>query len=567
MAAHAAVLAAPAIVHAAHGGEGDGAGVDKGIRAGLGALGSGDFAAELPLHALGPKQAELLEGFRTGLKLRIGVEAVFILFHIGRDQGGYPVKFFREPAAFKHGLNKLGVFLMIQRQAVFAGRDPIGHGPVAVRAAGNQGVDGGIHSGGGVAAGETAEGQVIIPRNHGQHAVFLIQIIIMHHGARIAVPIAHEIVHRHIHGHRIGIHAGQVAFPQLFQCGDQPGLILFAGFGFGVIEDVGIAVRIVVDILQLHIAAAHAAEAAKPALAALAKGGRGVKAVLIPAGHLRRRGAIGRIGGCVIRGGHAAGEAHPLRQWGERGGRGAVGRGLAIGPVIVFLLELLHIEIPAVAAAAAEAHAVGLIEVARIGAVSAFQKRVLHALHRQIEAPVFAVDIHLRVAAQGRGHAHAAHEGIAPVVLHISRVLNQVIQAELIQSAIGFARLIMVKLHLEAVPVVVILGHGAQRRIPLGADAHGALAFAVDLNRAGAIFLIGAGGDKCVPVVHLNIDAVDGILAEQVGFIGLGAGAAAFQLAGGGQGRKPGGQQQGQRQHGAADAVDFLGAKHGAHPI
>ena len=67
--------------------------------------------------------------------------------------------------------------------------------------------------------------------------------------------------------------------------------------------------------------------------------------------------------------------------------------------------EIIHVEIHAVAAAAAKAEAVGLIEVAVIGAVVAAQEAVFHAFYCQIEAPGLAVD---GDHDQRRAHAGAA---------------------------------------------------------------------------------------------------------------------------------------------------------------
>ena len=39
-----------------------------------------------------------------------------------------------------------------------------------------------------------AEGKIVIPRNHGHLSVFFIQVIIVYHGACIAVKIADKIM-------------------------------------------------------------------------------------------------------------------------------------------------------------------------------------------------------------------------------------------------------------------------------------------------------------------------------------------------------------------------------------
>ena len=67
------------------------------------------------------------------------------------------------------------------------------------------------------------------------------------------------------------------------QAADQPRLIGLGDGSFGVAEDIAVAVRVVVGILQLHVAAAHAhaaAEAPKAAGEAAASAGKSA----VPAG-------------------------------------------------------------------------------------------------------------------------------------------------------------------------------------------------------------------------------------------------------------------------------------------
>ena len=67
----------------------------------------------------------------------------------------------------------------------------------------------------------------------------------------------------------------------------------------------------------------------------------------------------------------------------------------------------------------------------------------------------------------------------------------------------------MVKFYFKAVSVIAIALNLGMRGVALGTYAYIPEGLAVDSDRAGRVFLIGAGADKAVPVVHYNIKGVD----------------------------------------------------------
>mgnify|MGYP000523670638 CR=1 FL=1 len=50
---------------------------------------------------------------------------------------------------------------------------------------------------------EAAEGQIVVPREHGELAVLLVEIVVVDHRARVAVAVHHEIVDDEIAQHRV----------------------------------------------------------------------------------------------------------------------------------------------------------------------------------------------------------------------------------------------------------------------------------------------------------------------------------------------------------------------------
>ena len=154
-------------------------------------------------------------------------------------------------------------------------------------------------------------------------------------------------MHCQITDHRLLIHHGGIPFRQGFQRLDEPLLVSFVHIGFGVVEDVGVAGRVVIGVLQEHIGAAHATAAATVAPVA--------RAAEAFAGH-----------------GHAfreTGLAIWRYHWEDCAFVGHTAS-VALAASLCFLLhplpELLHIKAFAVASARAEGHAVRFVQLAGV---------------------------------------------------------------------------------------------------------------------------------------------------------------------------------------------------------
>ena len=144
-----------------------------------------------------------------------------------------------------------------------------------------------------------------------------------------------------------------------------------------------------------------------------------------------------------------------------------------------------------------------------IGAVIALQEGILHRFHSQIQAPVLTVHGDICIAAQRSRRAKVSHEAIGQIVLHHGGILDEVIQAQLVQTVIAFSVIILVKLDLETVPIAVHGRNRTERGIALGTNTHIAVGLAVDHHRANRILLVLAGLEKAVPVIHNDIDTMD----------------------------------------------------------
>ena len=108
---------------------------------------------------------------------------------------------------------------------------------------------------------------------------------------------------------------------------------------------------------------------------------------------------------------------------------------------------------------------------------------------------------------------------IGKVVLHIGGVLNDVVQAQLIQAVVGPAAVVVVELQLEAVAVAVHGGNHGERGVSLGPDGGVLIGFAVDDDRALGVFLVLTGLQEPVPVIHNDVDGVDLLRIEKPGLI------------------------------------------------
>lgn len=160
--------------------------------------------------------------------------------------------------------------------------------------------------------------------------------------------------------------------------------------------------------------------------------------------------------------------------WG--GGEGILaarsGEGGIAGFSSCFLLPIPQGERPAVALAAAHALAVGLVQLPIAAAVVALEEGFLHALHRQVQAPILAVYGDVHKAAQGGVHPKGAHQLVAQVVFQHGVVLNQVVQAQLVQAVVSQGVVVVVELHLKAVAAVAVLLHLGQGGVSLPPDGH-----------------------------------------------------------------------------------------------
>ena len=231
----------------------------------------------------------------------------------------------------------------------------------------------------------------------------------------------------------------------------------------------------------------------------------------------------------------------------------AVGGRAAAGVVGNFHVQILVVT-------TCHGNAVGLVQFAIGLAVIALEEAFLNALDGQIQAPILAVDGDGDKAAQRRRHAHLAHQGVGPVVLHVGVVLNQVVQAHLVQTIIAVAVLVLVKLHLEGVTVIAIGGHGGQRGVALAADAYILVGFTVDHQMADGVHLAGTGIQEGIPVIDHDVDGMHTGLVEQTGFISHrqalrdGSGCCGAQ--------EYAGDNQRQDEHNAADPVNVLIPEH-----
>ena len=145
----------------------------------------------------------------------------------------------------------------------------------------------------------------------------------------------------------------------------------------------------------------------------------------------------------------------------------------------------------------------------RIPAVIALEEAVLHALHREIEAPILAVDRDVDEGAEGRIRAELIHQPVGEIVLHIGVVLDDVVQAQLVQAVIVLPVFILVEFDFEAVSLGTHVSHRRKGGVSLAADRHVFHRFVVDHHAACAVGLAFAGLDEGVPVVDHDINAVD----------------------------------------------------------
>ena len=494
--------------------------------------GGGDGPLQLPGHALRPEQAELPEGVHAGLKLLVGAELGGVLLHIGSDEGLHLVQHLSKVSTIEVLCKKLREILVVKLCVGLVGEDPGQHGPGLHRPAGDRVVDGVVHQGGGIILIlEAAEGQVVVPGDHGQPTVLLVEVVVVDHGAGIAVEVADKVVDHEVADHLIHVHHLLNILPRVepLQGGDEAVPVLVGDVGLGVVEDVLVAVVVVVGVDERDVVAAHG-EAAHAASSA-------------PAGKVLCE---------VLRRLPIPGQLQILR-----------GREVPAGGVLR-RLPVVHVKTAAIAPAAAHIYAVWLVELAVIAAVIPLQEGLLHPLHRQVQTPVLTVDGDVDIAAQGRGHAEPPHHLVGEVVLQIGVVLDDVVQAQLVQTMVGQAAVVVVKLDLEAVAVVAVVFHLGQGGVALGPDGHVGVGLPVDDHGAVGVLLAGAGLQESVPVVHNDVKGMDRSGVEEPVLVshGRGGGLDAQTLP-----VHEDHRQEHRQGHGpAADPVDILVGGHGAPP-
>ena len=139
---------------------------------------------------------------------------------------------------------------MVQLGILLAREDPRLHRPV-----GEHIVDGVVDGAFRIISLKAAEGQIVVPREHGELAVLLVEIVVVDHRARVAVAVHDEIVDDEIAQHRVHVqNVLQVLIRrELLEARYQPLFVLAGHIGLRVVENIRIAVRIIVDVLQLHI--------------------------------------------------------------------------------------------------------------------------------------------------------------------------------------------------------------------------------------------------------------------------------------------------------------------------
>lgn len=201
-------------------------------------------------------------------------------------------------------------------------------------------------------------------------------------------------------------------------------------------------------------------------------------------------------------------------------------------------------------------NAVGLVELSVIAAVVALQEGLLHALYCQVQSPLLTVHRNIHEAAQRSVHPEICHHLVGKVVLHIGVVLDDVVETQLVEAVVGGGAVIVVKLDLEAVAVIAVVGHLGERGISLGPDSYVFVGLIVDHQGAEDVLLIGAGVQKALPVVHNDVNGVDPAGVKEALFVSAAIGDGLYpQALPVHEGHR---EDQGQGDDNAADPIDAL---------
>ena len=85
-------------------------------------------------------------------------------------------------------------------------KNPGKHGAILHLSAQKRVVDGIVDQGGCVATGrESSKRQIVAPRDHGEDAVILVEIVVVDHIPGVAIPIEHEIVDDKVSDHGVDV--------------------------------------------------------------------------------------------------------------------------------------------------------------------------------------------------------------------------------------------------------------------------------------------------------------------------------------------------------------------------
>ena len=195
-------LAESAAAHGTHIGECKGGRIDIIFAYG------GCFFRQLHLYAFGAKITEASEGINAFFELLVSIEGGRILLYIRFNQSAGAV----DDGDNVHRIQKFFKIPMVHFRIGFIGKNPVPHGSVLTGAARYGKVDGGVDGALRVSALKSAEGEIIVPRNHGHTAVFFVKVVVVNHGSCIAVAVNGEIVNDEIRtmiGDAVASHSGE----------------------------------------------------------------------------------------------------------------------------------------------------------------------------------------------------------------------------------------------------------------------------------------------------------------------------------------------------------------------
>lgn len=220
-----------------------------------------DLALQLAAHAFGAQHAEIANGLHGEVKIFAAAKGGGILLNIRRDHTLGLADELLKAAAFEIATDEL-----IEQFVIASVDGVVLHEMVIERALAHdltagRGVDGIIHIEGAVvhgiwhAEGIGGEGEVVVPGQDLQDAVFFIEKIIVPGATKIAVEIDDENLHGEISQHFIDVDGGFeiVATVEDLERGDQARLVGIAHVELGVAENILIPRRVVACVAQMDV--------------------------------------------------------------------------------------------------------------------------------------------------------------------------------------------------------------------------------------------------------------------------------------------------------------------------